>query len=354
MRPRRVGIAIILIAIVAIAGVYYYTQASGSTCTQSGSITLNSAQLSASGGNGNALLSVCNGTNKTINWIGAYVNSQQFLSTGPEWIHAANGTRLSGLTTEFVSLGQLLPSQQACSFTFAGWAYDAGMTGNPGMVLNAASDNSTTTTGRVDLAYNDTQVYFESSSLNFQHVGTESGVPNVGYAPGSFKDKWTFLAIVLDNGQTSGFVNGTQVWTGKDVGCMTLQGYAIGGQQFNPFDGVIKDVSFYSTALSPGQIEQLYTNQPVSAGLAGYWSVNDGHGCTVTDSSGNSRNGVIENCITLLPDNVYYPDLEHGQNQPVGLPDIVSLSSGQSANLTIAVQFSDGTTSQTSRSVVVK
>ena len=354
MRVRRVAIALILAALFVVGGVYYYTQVSGSMCAQSGSIKLSSAQLSTSGGYGQVLFSVCNGTNKTINWIGAYVNTQQSFSTGPYWINAANGTSLTGLTTNFVSLGQLLPSQQACSFTFAGWAYDAGMVGSPGIVLNAASDNSTSTTGRVDAGYNDTQVYFQLSSLNFQHVGSESGVPNIGYVPGSFKDKWTFLAIVLDNGQTSGFVNGTQVWTGKDAGCMTLQGYAFGGQQFNPFNGVIKNVSFYSTALSPSQIEQLYSGQSVSAGLVGYWSVNDGHGCTVLDSSGNSRNGIIQPCISVPPDTVYNPNPVSGQNQPFALPDTISLTSGQRGNLTIAVQFSDGTTSQVSRSLVVE
>lgn len=353
MRIGRVTIAVILVVVIAVAGVYYYVQTSGASCTQTGSISLTSAQLSTSNGYGNALFSVCNGTNKAVNWIGAYVNSQQFLSTGPEWMHEVNGTYLTGLTTHFVTLGQLLPSQQVCNFTFAGWAYDAGMVGTPGLVLNGASVNSTSTTGRIDVAYNDTTVYFQLSSLDFQHLGTESGVLNVGYAPGAFKDKWTFLTIVLDNGQTSGFVNGSQVWTGKDVGCMTVQGYAFGGQQFNSFNGVMKNVSFYSSALNPSQIEQLYAGQQVTAGLVGDWSVNDGHGCTVLDSSGNSRNGNIVDCVNVLPGDVYYPLIVSGQNQPVDLPSTISLTSGQHANLTIAVQFSDGSTSQASRSVVV-
>ncbi|GEM_PF-3045760 len=349
VRVRRVATALILVVVVAVGGAYFYAQVSGSICVQSGNIRLTSAQLSSSNGYGYALFSLCNGTSKAINWVGASVDSQQFFSSGPDWVHAANGTSLKGLNSEEVYLGEVLPSQQVCSFTFAGWAYDAGMVGSPGMVLNGASDNSTTTTGIVDLAYNDTQVYFQLSNMNFKNF-TELGVRNVGYAPGDYKDKWTFLAIVLNNGQTSGFVNGTEVWVGKDAGCMTLKGYAVGGQQFN---GVIKNVSFYNTGLSSNEIEQLYSGHVMGSGLVGYWSVNDGHGCVVQDSSGNS-NGLIGSCISVAPVSTYNPNPVSGQNQPLLLPDTISLTPGQRAFLTVAVEFSDGTTSQLSSPVVVQ
>jgi hypothetical protein len=340
------------VVIVAIGGGYFYAQISGSICVQSGNIRLTYAQLSTSNGTGYVLFSLCNGTSKAINWVGASVNSQQFFSSGPDWVHAANGTSLRGLSSEEVYLGQVLPNQQVCSFTFAGWAYDAGMVGSPGMVLSAASDNSTKTNGIVDVAYNDTRVYFQFSNVNFENF-TESGFRNVGYASGACKDKWTFLAIILDNGQTSGFVNGAEAWVGKDVGCMTLKGYAIGGQQFFPFNGVIKNVSFYNTGLSPSQVEQLYSSQSVSTGLVGYWSVNDGHGCVVQDSIGNSS-GIIGSCISVTPVSTYNPNPVSGQNQPLALPDTISLSAGQRENITVAVEFSDGTTSQVSSSVVVQ
>jgi hypothetical protein len=349
---RRATIALILVVVVAIGGAYFSAQLSGSSCVQSGNIRLTSAQLSSSNGIGYALFSVCNGTSKAINWVGASVNSQQFFSSGPDWLHAANGTNLRGLSSEEVYLGQVLPSQQVCSFTFAGWAYDAGMVGSPGIVLSAASDNSTRTNGIVDVAYNDTRVYFQLSNLNFENF-TESGFRNVGYAPGAYRDKWTFLAIILDNGQTSGFVNGTEAWVGEDVGCITLKGYAIGGQQFFPFNGVIKNVSFYNTGLSSNEIERVYSGQSVGSGLVGYWSVNDGHGCGVQDSIGNSS-GIIGSCISVAPVSTYNPNPVSGQNQPLALPDTISLSAGQRANLTVAVEFSDGTTSRASSSVVVQ
>ena len=219
------------------------------------------------------------------------------------------------------------------------------------MVLSAASDNSTATNGIVDLGFSDTQVYFQLSNMNFKNF-TEAGVRNIDYAPGAFRDRWTFLAIALDNGRTSGFVNGTEAWVGKDVGCMTLKSYGIGGEDFSPFNGVIKNVSLYDIGLSSNQIEQLYSGKPVSSGLVSYWSMNDGHGCVVRDSVGNSS-GTIGSCITVPPASIYNPNPESGQNGPMVLPDTVSLASGQRANLTVAVQFSDGTRAQASSYVVV-
>jgi hypothetical protein len=72
------------------------------------------------------------------------------------------------------------------------------------------------------------------------------------------------------------------------------------------------------------------------------------------DSSGNSHNGFIENCISLAPDSTYNPNLVSRQNQPLPLPQGISLTQGQRVNFTVAVQFSDGTTSQVSKSLVVR
>ncbi len=354
-RILRVTIALIFVIVIAFGGTYFYDQALGPTCTQSGSIKIESAQLSSSGGSGDYLFSLCNGTSKTINWIGASVNSQLISSSGPHWVKAANGTFLTGLSLGSVILGQLLPNlpnQQVCSFTFAAWAFDAGTVGAPGTVLSATSDNSTNTVGIVDVAYNDTGVSFQLSSVNFRNY-TSVGNGNIGYVPGTFKDKWTFLAIVLDNGSTSAYVNGNEAWVGKDIGCITLKSYAIGGQQSSPFNGVVENVSFYGTALNLNEIGQLYSGQRVGAGLAGYWTMNDGHGCVVHDSSGNSRNGSIENCLSIAPTDTYGANYQFGV-QPLPLPSAISLAPGEGANLTVEVAFSDGSVSQVSSSLVVQ
>jgi hypothetical protein len=357
MRARRTAIALILLALVVAGGIYIYNETYGPICLPSGHLTITAAQLGSSSSSysaGTYEFSLCNGTGQTISWISASINSQLFLSTGPEWVHAANGTYLDLESPNhgWVGLGQLLPSQQVCNFTFAGWAYDAGIIGTPGMVLNAGSDNSTSTTGIVDVALNDSQVQFQLSSLDFMFPNTGVGVTNTGYVPGALKDKWTFLAVVLDNGQTRGYVNGTEAWVGKDVGCTTLKEYEFGGRQFN---GVIRNVSFYDTALSSTEINELYSGQSVSSELTGYWRVNDGHGCTVQDSSGNSKNGTIQSCISLTPGSTYLSNPVSGQNQPSALPTTISnLTSGEHVTFSIAVEFSDGSTSQISTPVIVQ
>lgn len=348
MRTRRIAIAVALLVVVAAGGVYYYDATYGPVCVPSGHLTVIGAQLSSAG---TYEFSLCNGTDQTINWIGASINSQLFFSSGPKWVPAASGTVLEGLDSSWVGLGLLLPSEQACNFTFAGWAYDAGTVGTPGAVLSASSSNSTATTGIVDVALNDSQVYFQLSSLDFMFPNTGVGVRNTGYVPGDYKDKWTFLTVVLDNGQTMGYVNGTEAWVGRDVGCTTLQAYFLGGSGFN---GVIRNVSFYSTALTSSEVSLLYSGQSVSSGLTGYWKVNDGHGCTVQDSSGNSRNGAIGGCISVTPSSTYLSNPVSGQNQPLSLPSTVgNLTLGEHVTLSIAVEFSNGSTSQVSTSVVV-
>jgi len=360
MRARRIAIALILLAVIVSGGLYFYNESYGPICVQSGHLTIAAAQLGSSSSSysaGTYEFSLCNGTSQTINWMGASINSQLFLSSGPEWVHAANGTYLDleGLNDGWVDLGQLLPSQQVCNFTLAGWAYDAGIAGGLGMVLNAGSDNSTATTGIVYVAYNDSQVYFQLSSMDFRFPGTESGARNTGYVPGSFKDKWTFLTAVLDDGQTRGYVNGTEAWVGRNVGCTTLKEYGFGGQQFYPFNGVIRNVSFYDTALSSTEINELYSGQSVSSGLAGYWKVNDGHGCTVQDSSGNSKSGTIWDCASITPGGAYLSNPVSGQNTPSALPSTISnLTFGERVTFLIAVEFSDGSTSQISTPVVVR
>jgi hypothetical protein len=357
MRAKRVAIALIILAIVVAGGAYLYNEAYGPICLPSGHLAMTGAELvstSSSFGSGTYEFSLCNGTGRTINWMGASINSQMFLSTGPEWVHAANGTYLDleGPNSGWLGLPQLLPSQQVCNFTFAGWAYDAGMVGTTGMVLNAGSDNSTSTTGVVNVALNDTQAYFQLSSLDFLFPNSGVGVRNTGYVPGSFKDKWTFLALVLDNGQTRGYVNGTEAWLGRNVGCTTLKGYSFGGDGFN---GVVRSVSSYDRALSSAEINELYSGQSLSSGLSGYWRVNDGHGCTVQDSSGNSKNGAISGCISITPGSTYLSNPVSSQNQPAALPTTVSnLSPGERVTFSIAVEFSDGSTSQVSTQVVVR
>ena len=61
------------------------------------------------------------------------------------------------------------------------------------------------------------------------------------------------------------------------------------------FNGKIRDVAIWDSALSDSDIQQLYSSyDPLNySGIVGFWNLSEGTGTTVYDSSGNGNNGVV-------------------------------------------------------------
>ena len=61
------------------------------------------------------------------------------------------------------------------------------------------------------------------------------------------------------------------------------------------FDGSMRDLSLWDTALPQSEIQQYMQCPPIGdeEGLVGYWNFNEGSGTTAIDLSGNGNDGTI-------------------------------------------------------------
>ena len=147
-------------------------------------------------------------------------------------------------TDDRITLPALVVNSGVCNLTLSAWSYNKGMpsTGNQGGVIAGTSN------GWANIQYRDDRLRFELRN---------SSVGNLVQINGNYVDKWMHTALVLDNGQTYGYIDGRLVWTGADIGCIGLTNWQIGNwDRF--FNGTIDDVRAYSKALTSAQIQKHY------------------------------------------------------------------------------------------------
>lgn len=349
---------IVLLCLGSIGGVLAYSTQAGPVCTPYGGLGISSAQVvSLHGSLEYYSFLVCDGTGKGVNWVGAYIDGQQFYSSGPRWVHSTLGTFLDGNGTfidgtDWVDLSTSIPNPTVCSFTFSGWVFDRGIKGQPSEVLGISSNNSADSSDLVQGVVNDSKIYFKLGEIE----SSTSIIANAGYIAGDFKERWEFLSIVLSDGKTMGYVNGTQSWAGKNVGCLVTGAYSAVAAH-NTF---LRNVTFYSRTLNPDEIQQLYQGEGVSGGLVGSWPLDDGHGCDVRDLVGHGRTNFVYDCLSIQPGGTYqfdYSYVDSSSSNPYTQPPMsigLRFVPGNRVNVTVVAQFSDGSYSTTSRSVVVE
>lgn len=113
-------------------------------------------------------------------------------------------------------------------------------------------------------------------------------------------DTWYHATVTYDGTTWLAYLNGIQ--NGSYVGSLgTYQG---GQQNFgtgysNYYSGKLDDVRVYNRALTASEISKIYSSGQTTLkkvseqGLVGYWSMNEGQGGKVGDSSGNNNTGTI-------------------------------------------------------------
>ena len=185
------------------------------------------------------------GNNGTASGI-AYA---QFNVTAPTRTHAIGsaGLLFNGQNSK-VSVPVNLGSSNVCNFTISAWSYDSGMesTGNMGGVFDFYNPSY------ADIEYNNNNLRFEVRN------GT---VPNSEVFPGSYKGRWIYTTLVLDNGQPYGYIDGQLVWdTSPKVGCLGFKTGTIGQLDRN-FNGTISNLMVLKSALSSQDVMQLYQSQ---------------------------------------------------------------------------------------------
>lgn len=163
--------------------------------------------------------------------------------------------------------------------------------------------------------------------LRLGDAGVPSNQLQVATSSGNFTStdlqfesgKWYHLAVVLDEGNLTIYVNGQQKasdWVGKssvslgaahsdeDGGkprCFWI-GYSYNSDRY--FDGAIAEVRIWNRALSAEEIQapnHFYTVAADSEGLIAYWKFNEGAGQTVKDHSSSGFDLTIDKDPTWVP-----------------------------------------------------
>jgi len=161
--------------------------------------------------------------------------------------------------------------------------------------------------GRNAVGARNTFMVSTSRSLNFTSGGTNA---NMGSAANTVPlNRWVHVAFVLNNGTGYMYVDGIQVATNNLSTVNTTThtnntklriGNRVPGGSNLYFGGQMDEVRIWDAALSvqeirDGMCQEVSSSHPKYANLQGYWKMDTLSGTTVTDYSGNGRNGTATN-----------------------------------------------------------
>ncbi len=147
----------------------------------------------------------------------------------------------------------------------------------------------------------------DSSQLFYYDVGDDSwrwlssGNDDTGFVGGPVETgKWYHLTLSYDGGgDFMLLVNGDTIFSASTSDSSipsSTSGLQIGGDYGShpEWNGIIDDVRMYDSALSKGEIEDLYENRYMElGGELAWYPMNEGSGNTAYDESGNSNDGTI-------------------------------------------------------------
>jgi len=253
------------------------------------------------------------------------------------------------------------PSIAPSSITITGWIkfnsnknwmiYCHGVGGNAGTYYLYGNETGGTSARDIDMTV------FASNGTRYDAMVTNYNF-NLG--------QWYFVAGSFDasSRNLSTFVNGVKVASTPNaaLGTQTIRGligtYEGGGYFVN---GSIANVQIYSTALTPQQIQQLYSqgiNSPPipNAGLVGWWPLQG----NANDYSSYGNNGTAYNVNFVRSNYSYLPIYQssnksgtsfNGVNAYIEIPDSVSLRPQNTITVEAFVKVSSATTTQ---NIVVK
>jgi hypothetical protein len=218
--------------------------------------------------------------------------------------------KVSGLTFSGVHPTSYSPVPN--SQTYAGYFDGSTDTITTNTATTALNPATVTVSGWVNFTNfnNDYQGLFSNGGQGIQMMFRRSGKiafyilcsgGTVGGVVGTatlVTNTWYFVSMTYDstNGQKV-YVNGVLDSSAAANGTPNVTsgtsaiGWQTSSQPARKFAGAISNVTVYGVALTPTQINTLYTGGTISSGLVGQWKLNEGSGTTAIDSSTSGLNG---------------------------------------------------------------
>jgi subtilase family serine protease len=194
---------------------------------------------------------------------------------------------------------------------------------------------------------------------------------STGYEPPL--NQWTHLAVVYDHATVASYANGVQVHRYVGSGSIgdqdpTRNQLRLGDRQAGGsarFSGGMAGVALWNTARTAAQVRADLVAGVVApqAGLVGFWPLDDGHGETAADRSGNGNAGALGGgtasalpAWAVLPAGVTNPAVGtslrfDGSNDFVSLGDVLDAGTG---SLTVEAWFMKTSTTTANAKIVNK
>jgi hypothetical protein len=158
---------------------------------------------------------------------------------------------------------------------------------------------------------------FDEGTLNFYMApGWGNSHSRTAIEP----DKWYHVVCVYDGSMKRIYINGVLDSSDRRSGYIPANdqpvriaswGDPIGPNETRFFKGTIDEVAIFNRALSPEEIQHLYTApgslEGSTEGLVGYWTFDNDDGNLVIDSSPYKNNGIIRKEIGPYPTTYHYP-----------------------------------------------
>ncbi len=138
-----------------------------------------------------------------------------------------------------------------------------------------------------------------ANKMGFFTLSTGTWVYSTGNVP---ENTWTHVAITLNAGTLTFYINGVPSGTASVTISQDNQPLNIGRQQptfcaCNHFNGTMDELRIWNVERSAGEI-LYWMNQsvpPGSIGFAAYYKFDEGTGTTTADATGNGNNGTLVN-----------------------------------------------------------
>lgn len=216
--------------------------------------------------------------------------------TGTTWVNGKHGKALSfdGSTNKVIISNSSSLNISGSTITVSVWFKASNLSGKKILL----------TKGSYGYHWN-YGIGFDNYNLMFRHDNGDITSTAVSVS----LNTWHNFTGVYSGGNNYYYFDGVLIDTKSDQGWSEQLGdkqltigaaYTLNSGIYSEFfSGLIDDIRIYNRALSQTEISKLYSSGQVSrkqvsnSGLVGYWSMNEGSGTKISDSSGNGVGGTI-------------------------------------------------------------